>query len=236
MVIKYSHCVEAGYNNIKKGILAQLEKLQTSYIDMYMMDCFPGDRKVWVEMYKCLEDFYKKGVLKTIGVNIVYMKELEEINRLVRIPPMFIEQKADIYDLGRAILMHQSGLPGHLRWDSDNDDIVGLAHSLHIAITSWGPLSAEPFKMIPLQDPIVASVANRLHVSPARLTLRYLMQLGFLPITLLIIPPAALPNLATKPKIAGIATAKPATVSKPSFCSLVLSSKVVLIVLTKDPI
>lgn len=147
---------------------------------MYMMDCFPGDRKVWVEMYKCLEDLHRKGILKVIGVNIVYMKELKEINQLVRIPPMFIEQKADIYDLGRAILMHSTGE----KMDSDNEDIVSLAHTLHIAITSWGPLSSEPFKMVPLKDPIVASVANRLHVSPARLTLRYLMQLGFLPITL----------------------------------------------------
>lgn len=124
-----------------------------------------------------------KGVLRTIGVNIVYKEELNEINHLVRIRPMFIEQKADIYDLGRAILMHSTGLPGELRLDSDNEDIVSLAHSLHIAITSWGPLSSEPFMMIPLLDPIVLSIANRLKVTPARLTLRYLMQLGFLPLT-----------------------------------------------------
>lgn len=150
---------------------------------MYMMDCFPGDRKVWVDMYRCLEDFYKKGIFRTIGVNIVYKKELEEINHLVHIPPMFIEQKADIYDLGRAILMHSTGKPGHLRFDSDNEDIVELAHSLHIAITSLSPLAAEPFKMIPYQDPIAISVAARLRVSPARLILKYLMQLGFLPLT-----------------------------------------------------
>lgn len=67
---------EQGYNTTLKAFEESLEKLNTPYLDLYLIHWPKGKRSV--ETWKALEELYKKGKIKAIGVSNFLVHHLEE--------------------------------------------------------------------------------------------------------------------------------------------------------------
>lgn len=58
-----------GYENCKKSVLESLKKLQTDYIDLMLLHQPFGD---YYGAYRALEDLYKEGKIRAIGISNFY--------------------------------------------------------------------------------------------------------------------------------------------------------------------
>lgn len=65
-----------GYENCKKSIYESLRKLHTDYIDLVLLHQPFAD---YYGAYRALEDLYKEGKIKTIGVSNFYPDRLSDI-------------------------------------------------------------------------------------------------------------------------------------------------------------
>ena len=75
------------YNgNVEKALKISLKKLKVEYVDTYLMH-WPVTEK-YLESWKQMEQCYKKGLCKSIGVCNCNIHHLEEINKIAEIKPM----------------------------------------------------------------------------------------------------------------------------------------------------
>lgn len=112
-----------------------------------------------------MEELYYQGVIKAIGVSNFDIKDIENLMHNVRVEPMVIQNKLDIYHIGKQL-------------DNKGDNIVNFGQRNTIAVVGYSPFSAYPFVMKPIHDPIVRYLANKYSVSSAQILLRWSMQLG----------------------------------------------------------
>lgn len=74
------------FNNIvEEAIQDTLEKLNTDYIDLLLLHWPVPDK--YIESWKILEKYYKKGILKNIGVSNFNVHHLEELLKVAEIKP-----------------------------------------------------------------------------------------------------------------------------------------------------
>ena len=78
--------------------------------------------------------------------------------------PAVLQVKFDVYH------------PGH-QWSGD-EDIVLYARRKNLLVVGYSTLSGWPGKLKPVDDPIVAWVADRLGLAPPQVLLRHALQKG----------------------------------------------------------
>ncbi|KAJ2793892.1 hypothetical protein H4R20_006401, partial [Coemansia guatemalensis] len=88
---------QQGYEGASAAIQESLQKLRTDYIDLYLIH-WPGiskrsqeshDHRSYREgSWKALETFYRRGVVRAIGVSNYTVKHLEEMKEYADISPM----------------------------------------------------------------------------------------------------------------------------------------------------
>lgn len=83
-----------GYENTKRAINASLERLGLDYVDLYLIH-WPNPlkfRSCWQEAnagsWKAMEEAYKAGKLKAIGVSNFCERHIEELLKTAKIAPM----------------------------------------------------------------------------------------------------------------------------------------------------
>ncbi len=74
-----------GYDDCKRSVYESLKKLKTDYLDLMLLHQPFGD---YYGAYRALEDLYKEGVLRAIGVSNFYPDRLVDIARFSKIVPM----------------------------------------------------------------------------------------------------------------------------------------------------
>ena len=65
-----------GYDKCRKSVLESLKKLKTDYIDLVLLHQPFGD---YYEAYRALEDLYKEGKIRAVGVSNFYPDRLSDI-------------------------------------------------------------------------------------------------------------------------------------------------------------
>lgn len=75
---------DASYEGAKKAIETSLNKLGLSYIDLYLVHQPMGD---YIGAYRAMEEAYKAGKLRAIGVCNCYPQVLEDICETVEVKP-----------------------------------------------------------------------------------------------------------------------------------------------------
>ena len=102
------------------AIERSLKKLKTDYIDLYLIHMPWGKPEETREIWKVFEEYYDRGVLKSIGVSNFTIPDLEDLLAHCRIRPMVDQVKI---------------APG-----SPNAELVAYMKANGIIPMAWGPL------------------------------------------------------------------------------------------------
>lgn len=74
-----------GYEKTRKSVLASMEKLKTDYLDLCLLHQPFSDV---YGAYRALEDLYKEGKIRAIGISNFYADRMVDIASFADIPPM----------------------------------------------------------------------------------------------------------------------------------------------------
>lgn len=152
------------YEEAAAGIDATLEKMGLDYLDMMIIhspqpwvkvnQCedryVEGNRAAW----KALEDAYKAGKLKAIGISNFQIGDIESLLEVCEIKPMVNQ-----------ILLHISNTPLEL---------VEYCQKNGIVVEAYSPIAHGEI----LNQPEIAAMAEKYGVSVPQLCIRYTLQLG----------------------------------------------------------
>lgn len=158
--------VEAEYKSYleaKKSIEESLKKLDLDYVDLILIHCpQPWDEygsnnryfKENIEVWKALEEAYKEGKTKAIGVSNFSIEDLENIISNSEIKPMVNQ-----------VLCHIGHTP---------IDLINYCKKHDIVFESYSPMGHAKI----LDNEIINNMAEKYHVSVAQLCIKYTLQLG----------------------------------------------------------
>ena len=150
------------YKKAKKSIDDSLKRLGVDYIDLILIHCpqpwvlFRGKRRFFkenIEVWRALEEAYKEGKVKAIGVSNFLIDDLENIMNNCEIKPMVNQ-----------ILCHIGNTP---------IDVIKFCQENNIVVESYSPIAHGAA----LNNPAIKAMADKYHVSIAQLCIQYTLQL-----------------------------------------------------------
>ncbi|WP_312652441.1 aldo/keto reductase [Proteiniclasticum sp.] len=148
---------DQGYDSVFEAFETSLKKLDTDYVDLYLIH-WPGKDK-FVESYKALEKLYSDKKVRAIGVCNFHIHHLEELMAETEIVPAM--NQIELHPL-----MNQR-------------DILDFCKDKGIQVEAWGPLMQGKGD---LEAELFVSLGNKYGKSPAQIILRWHHQNGVLAI------------------------------------------------------
>ena len=143
----------AGYERAKASIDASLKKLRTDYIDLLLIHQPFGD---YYGTWRAMEEAYRAGKLRAIGVSNFYPDRLVDLCKFVVIKPMVNQVETHVFQQQTKAR----------EWM----DKYGVAHE------SWGPF-AEGRKDF-FTNAVLCEIGQNYQKSAAQVALRFLIQRG----------------------------------------------------------
>ena len=155
---------EMGYEETKAALKRSLEHLQTDYLDLYLIH-WPlptPDYNDWKQLnldtWKAMEELYKAGKIRAIGVSNFLPHHLENlINHSEIIPSV------------NQIEFH----PGYTQ-----EVTVQYCKEHHIQVQAWSPIGRTRV----LEEPLILELSKKYQVSPAQLCLKFALQQDIIPL------------------------------------------------------
>ena len=150
------------YKSAKKSIDESLKKLNLSYIDLVLIHCpqpwalFRGRRKFYkenIQVWRALEDAYKEGKVRAIGVSNFNVDDLRNIMDNCELMPMVNQ-----------ILCHIGNTPM---------DVIKFCQEQGIVVESYSPIAHGAA----LKDKKIKEMAKKYNVSVPQLCIKYTLQL-----------------------------------------------------------
>lgn len=155
---------EMGYREVKKAFEQSLEKLQTDYLDLYLIH-WPAPEegyKEWkqldIDTWKAMEELYHEGRVRAIGVSNFLPHHIENLLEHGTVRPA-VDQ----------IEFH----PGYTQ-----ELTVRYCQEQGILVQAWSPIGRSAL----LDHPILLEIAGHYQVSVAQLCIRYAVQRGIVPL------------------------------------------------------
>ncbi|WP_291862551.1 aldo/keto reductase [Marinilabilia sp.] len=143
---------DQGYDETIKAFNQSLEKLQTDYLDLYLVH-WPVKGK-YAETWRALETLYEEGRVKAIGVSNFLQHHLEDIMESGKIVPM----------------VNQMEFHPHLV----QQDLIDFCKKHNIQYEAWSPLiQGKAFEIDLLKD-----LSKKYKKSIAQIVLRWDLQKG----------------------------------------------------------
>lgn len=144
---------ENGYENTKKALENSLTRLGLDYVDLYLMHQPFGDVH---EQWRAMEDLYKAGKARAIGVSNFHMDRLMDLITCHEIVPAVNQiETHPFYQRDAEIAFHKE---------------------LGILQQAWAPLAEGKFEIF--SNPILTQIAQKHGKSVAQVVLRWLNQRG----------------------------------------------------------
>ena len=141
---------EMGYEETKAAFAKTRERLQTDYLDLYLIHWpkkTPEDKNWKVclkETWHAMEELYEEGRIRAIGVSNFLPHHLEVILEDARIKPMVNQLELHV---------------GYLQMAA-----VNYCREHDILVQAWSPLGRRRV----LEEPVVVSFAEKYQVTPAQ--------------------------------------------------------------------
>ncbi len=154
-----------GYKAAKEAFYESLEKLNLDYVDLLLIH-WPANEKQFPDQsdeinydtWRAFEELYRAGKVKSIGVSNFLKHHIYNIVRKTKLIPM-VDQ----------IELH----PGCV-----NLDLIKYLNNKGIVIEAWSPLGRGEL----LNNEFVLSLAEKYNKTPAQILIKFILQLGAIPI------------------------------------------------------
>jgi 2,5-diketo-D-gluconate reductase A len=145
-------------DDARKAFDESLAALGSDYVDLFLIHWplptrYGGD---FVSTWKTLEEFYRDGRARSIGVSNFQPHHLRRLHEETRIRPA----------------VNQIELHPFLT----QEDVVAFCAEHQIAVESWSPIAQGRV----LDDPEIVSIASRVGKTPAQVVLRWHVERGFI--------------------------------------------------------
>jgi alcohol dehydrogenase (NADP+) len=174
--------------DVVKSVEKQLKNLQTDYIDLYLMHnscpCEKDPNKdTWgldkngqvipeliphIDTWRVLEELYKKGTLKAIGLSNFNERQIQSLYDQAEIKP------------------HNLQVECHILWPQN--ELFEFCKKHNITFTAYAPIGSPGRKAMniptawpegsPMTHPNVLKLAEKYKKSPAQILLRHMVQRG----------------------------------------------------------
>ena len=141
----------SGYIRAKLSIEESLSKLNTSYIDLLLIHKPLGD---YFGTYRAMEQAYKEGKVRAIGVSTFNEKELTELYEFADIKPMVNQVETHVF--------------------YQRKELHELMEKLGIKHMSWAPFAEGKRNFF--TNPVLTEIGKKYGKSPAQVALRYMLQ------------------------------------------------------------
>ncbi len=141
--------------NPEESIQACLDRLDIGYVDMMLLH-HPDNNDV--NAYKTMEEFVKKGKIRSIGLSNWYVEELEEFLPQVDTTPALVQNEIHPY--------------------YQENDVIPYIQELGIVVQGWYPLGGRGYTAELLGDETITEIAEAHGVSSAQVILRWNLQKG----------------------------------------------------------
>ena len=143
----------AGYERAKASIEASLKKLRTDYIDLMLIHQPFGD---YYGAYRAMEEAYRAGKLRAIGVSNFDPDRLIDIAGFMEISPMVNQLETHVFQQQRAA--------------------QPVLTEYGAQLMAWSPLAQGQNGI--LQNEVLAGIGERHGKTVAQIALRFLVQSG----------------------------------------------------------
>ena len=141
----------AGYEKAKQSIDKSLEKLKTDYIDLVLIHQPFGD---YYGTYRLLEEYYEKGIIKSIGVSNFYADRFIDIASFVKHIPMVNQMETHVF-------LQQQKLHKILKENK-------------CQLMSWGPFAEGKNNLF--TNKTLLNIGKKYNKTSAQVALRYLLE------------------------------------------------------------
>jgi len=141
----------SGYEKAKASIEESLKKLQTGYIDLLLIHQPFGD---YYGTYRAMEEYYKAGKLRAIGVSNFYPDRFVDIVNFVEIKPMINQVETHVFN--------QQIIPQEIMKEYGTQ------------IESWGPFAEGKNNLF--TNETLVKIGKKYDKTAAQVALRYLIQ------------------------------------------------------------
>lgn len=148
-----------GYDNTMIDFENSMKKLGLDYVDVYMIHCPVPVKGLYTDTWRALEEIYKSGRAKVIGVSNFTVQQFYDLAEV-----------SDIVPALNQIEQHPFYVQANLKAYEKKHGIVSMSYS---------PLGQGKFA----RDPRLQWVAEKYGKSIAQIILRWHIQKGFIPIT-----------------------------------------------------
>jgi diketogulonate reductase-like aldo/keto reductase len=149
---------------VKQSMDSSLKHLHTEIIDSYVLHgpySREGLGKADWEVWEAIEELYKSGKVRMIGISNVTAEQLSELCAKAKTKPMAVQNRCY----------------ARLGWDQE---VRAICRSHKIIYQGFSLLTANAREM---NSPAVQAIAKRLGTGVAQVIFRFAMQLGMLPLT-----------------------------------------------------
>jgi len=155
---------EMGYEQTKQALERTLNRLQTDYLDLYLIH-WPrrqeGDidwKEVDLDTWRAMEELYVEGRIRGIGLSNFLPHHLDNILHNAKVMP--VVNQLEVH-------------PGY-----SQEAAVAYCKSKNILVQAWSPLGRSNV----LQHPVLWDMAKKYNRSVAQLCLRFLLQKQIIPL------------------------------------------------------
>jgi len=152
------------HDQVKQSFESSLEHLHTDYVDSYLLHgpySHDGIGEADLEVWHAMEEIYRSGKAKSIGISNVDLSQLESLTSQAEIKPVVVQNRC----------YANQGWDKTVREFCQANDIIYQGFSL---------LTANPFV---LEHATVKNIAERLKVTTAEVIFCFAIQIGMVVLT-----------------------------------------------------
>ena len=146
---------DQGYDNTLRAFEESLERLGLDYVDLYLIHWPTPEFNNYIDTYKALEQLYKDGRVKAIGVCNFEVEHLERLLAECEIPPVLNQVECHPY--------------------LAQNELKEFCAKHDIFVEAWSPLDQGGDV---LKDETIQKIADAKGKSPAQVVLRWHLQNG----------------------------------------------------------
>lgn len=144
---------DAGYADAKKAVKTSMQKLGLEYLDLYLLHQSMGD---YYGAYRAIEELYKEGTLRAIGVCNFYPHVLADLCETVEVIPAVNQVELHPF--------------------FQQEDALALMKEYNVVPEAWGPFAEGNHGIF--THPVLTKIGQKYGKSAAQVALRWNVERG----------------------------------------------------------